>query len=303
VSTGKLRRGAALETITITAHPTAATFKFRGTGTAYYSQGTAKSTFNGTGTLHRGGHFTLSGRGHYIGGTLYRHTSQAFTFTATAPRPPSSAPAPPCSVPAGWHAVAGDADLIVILENQTDPTQEYRYCRYAEPSRGFRLLVKSDSCDLAGTDTCSKIDGVALSYVLYDTSTAVDSPACGGPNPVKDGSSTIYAFNAASRTTVMLAQGQGGITSAGLTPPGVAVWILTDDPCFHPPLQRSETLQTYSINTGAVTTLDTGDPGESDIGPPALANLRLYPCAAGCAANNTVVAWTHDGTWRYQQLS
>jgi hypothetical protein len=300
VRTHKLGRGAIIQTITITAHPSDAIFKFRGTSTAYYPRGTAKSTFTGTGTLQPDGRFTLVGRGQYAGGTLYRHRRGKYSFTATAPPPP---PPSPCAVPAGWRTVASDADLVVILD-QSPPVQEYRYCDYADPSRGFQLLVHSDSCGLEPSVTCSTVAGVALSYVLYDSWTAVDSPGCGGPNPTTDGTSTVFAVDTGSGNTVTLAHGQGGITSAQLSPPGVGAWILTYDQCpFTGGNQRTEALESYSFRTGAVTTLDTGDSGETISSRPSLASLQLYQCGAGCPANTVVIAWTHDGTWRYQQFS
>ena len=47
--------------------------------------------------------------------------------------------------------------------------------------------------------------------------------------------------------------------------------------------------------TGREVTLDTGARGD-------LANPQLYQCAAGCAPGTTVVAWTHDGAWRYASV-
>jgi hypothetical protein len=45
-------------------------------------------------------------------------------------------------------------------------------------------------------------------------------------------------------------------------------------------------------------TLDTAWPD-----PTALANLQLYDCAAACAPNTVVVAWTDNGQQRYAQAS
>ena len=301
-----LGRGTIVLTVTITGHPTPAVFTFRGTSAAFYPHGTTRGAFTGSGTLHPAGRFALAGHGHYTGGTLYRRAQRKYSFTGTAPSPPQPPPPPPpaaCAVPAGWQVVASDAEVVVILY-QSDPMQEYRYCDYAEPSRGFELLVHNDSCDLEVTVTCSTVDGVALSYILYHSSTAVDSPACGGPNPTTDGTSTVYAVDTTSGNMVTLAQGQGGITSAQLSPPGVGAWILTYNQCpYTAGNQRTETLESYSFRTGAVTTLDAGDPGETTNSPPSLANLQLYQCAPGCPANTVVVAWTHDGTWRYEQVS
>ena len=303
VRTRKLGRGAILQTITITGHPTSAVFRFRGTSTAYYSKGTARSAFTGTGTLRANGRFTLVGRGHYTGGTLYRSKRGKYSFTARAPPPPSPPPTPPCAVPAGWHTVASDAEVVVILAQSVD-VEEYRYCNYADPSRGFQLLAHSDSCGLVTSQTCSTVDGVALSYILYHTSSAPDSPACGGLNPFDDGSSTVYGVDTTSGKTVTLTQGAGGITSAQISPPGVGAWILTYNGCAYPGSndQPSETLDSYSFATGTVTTLDTGDPGETLNSPRSLGNLQLYQCATACPGSTVVIAWTHDGTWRYQQV-
>jgi hypothetical protein len=191
-----------------------------------------------------------------------------------------------------------------VIENQPDPlTQEYRYCSYADPSGGFRTLFTNDD-HIQAVVTRSTLDGVALPYILYDTSTAVDNPACGGPQST-EGSSTVYAVNATSGKTETLVRGAAGaVTAAALSSPGVAAWILTSDQCFfnRPNPQRTETLQSFSFRTGTVTTLDTGDPGELTTSPLSLGNLQLYQCGAGCAANTAVVAWTHDGTWRYEQV-
>ena len=300
----RLGRGTIRLTVVITGHPSPATFKFKGTSTAFYPRGTTRGTFTGTGTLRAGGRFALAGRGHYTGGSLYPDARRKYSFTGTAPSPPQPPPPPACAVPAGWKTVAGDAEVVVIEDQSDDPSQEYRYCDYANASRGFQLLVHNDSCGGGATVTCSQVDGVALSYILYHTSTAGDTPACGGANPTIDGSSTVYAVDTGAGSTVTLAHGSGGITAAGISPPGVGAWVLTFDGCwFGGNLQHTETLQSYSFRTGAVMTLDTGDPGESPNSPASLADLQLYQCAARCPANTAVVAWTHDGTWRYEQIS
>jgi hypothetical protein len=98
-------------------------------------------------------------------------------------------------------------------------------------------------------------------------------------------------------------QGAGAITSAKLSPSGVGAWMLTDTPCMTSGNPRYETLEAFSFDSGAVTTLDTGDPDETTSSAPSLANLQLYQCGAGCPTDTAVVAWTHDGTWRYKQVS
>ena len=308
VYTGTVRsglgRGMIYLTVTITRHPSSAVLVFRGTSTAFYPHGTTRGAFTGTGTLHPGGRFTVAGHGHYTGGTLYRHVRSQYSFTGTAPSPPQPPPPPPtpaCAVPAGSQVVASDGEVVVI---QT--SQDYRYCDYAEPSRGFQSLAnteRTEGCAIIGAVAeCAQIDGVARSYILYHTWTAVDSPGCGGPNPITDGSSTVYGVDATSGSTATLAQGPGGITSAGLSAPGVGAWILTQAACWLSGNSRTEVLDSYSFRTGAVTTLDTGDPGETISSPPSLANLQLYQCASGCSGSTAVVAWTHDGTGRYEQV-
>jgi hypothetical protein len=32
-------------------------------------------------------------------------------------------------------------------------------------------------------------------------------------------------------------------------------------------------------------------------------NLQLYQCAVGCRPGTTVLAWTHDGVWRYTTIN
>ncbi|MFL5829067.1 MAG: hypothetical protein ACJ76X_04050 [Solirubrobacteraceae bacterium] len=303
-----LGRGTIVQTITITGHPRPATFMFKGTSTAFYSQGTTKGAFTGTGTLHPGGRFTLAATGHYTGGTLYRHVRSKYSLVGTAPRPPQSPPPPPppptpaCAVPAGSQAVASDAEVIVIFDGQ-----EYRYCAYSEPSRGFQFLARNESCrSIAMSETCATIVGVARSDILYYTTTFFDSPYCNSlGTPVVN--SSVYAVDVASGSTVTLDEGGGSIVSAELSPTGVGAWIRTYAQCTPPGSPnsppRSETLKSVSFRTGAVTTLDTGDPAEAPNSNLSLDNLQIYQCAVGCPANTVVVAWTHDGTWRYDQVS
>lgn len=300
-----LGRGTIVQTTTITGHPRPATFILRGTSTAFYPHGTTEGAFTGTGTLHPGGHFTLSGHGHYTGGTLYRQVRSKYSFAGTAPPPPQPPPPPPtpaCAIPPGSHGVASDAELVVIFDGQ-----EYRYCAYSEPTRGFQSLVRNESCGIfAISTTCATIVGVARSEILYYTTTFVDSPYCDGVGtPIFN--STVYAVDAASGRAVTLDDGGGTIRSAALSPSGVGAWISTYAACTPSTSPsgnaRSEALKSVSLRTGAVTTLDTGDPAATTSSNPSLGNLQLYRCAAGCPANTVTVAWTHDGTWRHEQAS
>ena len=209
-------------------------------------------------------------------------------------------PKPRCVVPKGWQVVVRDAQVVVILY-QADLMQEYRYCNYAYYRRGFRLLVRGDEHCCSATSP--RVDGVFLSDLLYHLTTSVDSPECNSRGePVA--SSTVYAVDTRTGHTESVSEDAGAITSALFSPAGVGAWIVTDYPCdLSGPRTRHESLKVFSFHTRAVTTLDNGDPGETQASAASLANLELYQCAAGCAPNTTVVAWTHDGAWRYAQVS
>jgi hypothetical protein len=218
VRSKKPGRGQIVLTITITAHRTPSTFKFSGTSTAYYSDGTLTANFTGTGTVDRNGHFDLVGHGRYTGGTLHRRGHRSYSFTAVAPAPPPPAPAPPCAVPDGWKVVAKDADVVVIED--TNPfalTDEDRYCSYANPSVGFRTLFTNDE-HIEAVVTYSKLDGIARGYILYDTGTAVDNPTCGRVQATR-GNSVVHAVNAKSGQTETLGRGAGAVTAAGIASP------------------------------------------------------------------------------------
>jgi hypothetical protein len=299
---GKLGRGAIVDRITITGHPTLRTFTFKGMSTDFYSAGTTRSRITGLATMRPNGSLALAGRGRYTGGTdSYRRVRGSYSFTGTAPALPPIRQPPPCAVPAGWKVVASDAQVVVVLRQPDYAIQEYRYCNYAQSSLGFQVLVRNDDSGvLGGEATFSNVDGVALSYLLYHSGTTVDSPACGGP---KISTSDVYAVDTSSGRSEHLWQGPGEIASASLAPTGVGAWLVNDTPCqAFGPQPRQESLQAFDFATGPVTTLDTGDPNETPGSPVSLANLELYPCAAGCPADTTVVAWTHDGAWRYAQV-
>jgi hypothetical protein len=297
----KLGHGAIVDRITITGHPKLTIFTFKGTSTGFYSHGTSRSRITGLATVRRDGSVALVGHGHYTGGTdAYRRVRGSYSFTGTAPALPPIRQPPACAVPAGWKVVASDAEVVVVLKQPDLPIQEYRYCNYAHASLGFQLLARNDDSHfLAGAATYSTVDGVALSYVLYDSVFRVDSPGCGGLGAPSD----VYALDTSSGRIEHLWQGSGQVASASLAPTGVGAWLVNDTPCqVVGPEPRQESLQSFDFATGSVTTLDTGDPNETPGSPVSLANLELYPCAAGCPANTTVVAWTHDGAWRYAQV-
>jgi hypothetical protein len=301
----KLGRGAIIDRITITAHPTQKTFRFTGTSTSFYARGTSKSRISGTMTVQPNGSLALAGHGRYVGGTgLYRRAHGGYSFTATAPALPPLRQPPACAAPARSKLVASDAQVVVVLD-QVNEVQEIRYCNIAKPSLGFRLLATNDyGAALGGSTTITTVDGVAGPNVLYDSGATYDSPGCGG---VGVSSSDVYTLDISSGITRHLWQGPGEIRSGSLAPTGVAAWMTNanDIRCqFEPnPRVRQESLEAYDLSTGTLTTLDMGDPNEMPGSPVPLGNLELYPCAAGCPATTTVIAWTHDGAWRYAQIA
>lgn len=299
----RLGRGAIVDRIRITGHPTPTTFTFTGTSTGFYSRGTSRSRITGSATVQPDGEARLAGHGHYTGGTnAYRRVRGSYSFTGTAPALPPIPQPRPCIVAAGWKVVASDAQVVVVLNQPDWPIQEYRYCNYAHSALGFQLLAHNDDGPLLGGQaTLTTVDAVALSYLVYDSGTTVDSPICGGPRIV---TSDVYALDTNSGRSEHLWQGSGKVASASLAPTGVGAWLINDTPCqgIGPPEPRDESLQAFDFATATVTTLDTGDPNETPGSPFSIANLELYPCATGCPANTTVIAWTHDGAWRYAQV-
>lgn len=300
----KLGRGAVIDSITITAKRSPTTYRFLGTSTGFYSHGTSKSRISGLMTVDPNGSVAFAGDGHYTGGSgSYRRVRGSYAFSGTTPAV-SPLPQPtPCALPAGSTLVASDAQLVVAASAVSDYVQEIRYCNIAQASLGFRLLAQNNSAaELGGSTTITTVDGVAGANLLYHTGGTVDSPACGGVQIV---SSAMDVLNTSSGATQQLWQGSGEITSASLAPTGVGAWLVDANNFFcefgtNP--ARQESLDAYDPGTGAVTTLDTGDSNETVGSPATLGNLELYPCAAGCSATTTVVAWTHDGTWRYAQV-
>ena len=79
----------------------------------------------------------------------------------------------------------------------------------------------------------------------------------------------------------------GPVPPLVLSPRGVAVWIVT-----------RQFTQIEALTIAGPESLDYG-PDPSTV----MANLALYNCAAGCAHNAVIVAWTDNGQQRYAQVS
>jgi hypothetical protein len=79
--------GALVDYVTVTGHPTPATFTFKGTEVGFVALGTFNDSFTGTAIVHSDGTETLVTRGRFTGGSgAYRGATGHFKFTgATAP--------------------------------------------------------------------------------------------------------------------------------------------------------------------------------------------------------------------------
>jgi hypothetical protein len=92
---GSLGSGAASQKVKITAHPTATTYKFKTTSTAFYAHGSITSAITGTATVQSNGSVKLVGKGRYIGGTdTYRGAHGSFTLSGTIPPSNPNKPTP-----------------------------------------------------------------------------------------------------------------------------------------------------------------------------------------------------------------
>jgi hypothetical protein len=92
---GSLGRGAIIQKTVITGHPTLTTYTFKGTSTGFFAHGTTRSAFTGTATAQANGDLTVSGHGHYTGGTgRYVGARGKWSFSGTAPPPAPGKPTP-----------------------------------------------------------------------------------------------------------------------------------------------------------------------------------------------------------------
>ena len=134
--------------------------------------------------------------------------------------------AAPCAVPRGWKVVVSNAQVVVILHQPTYPIQQYRYCNYARSGQGFRLFAwHDDSHYLGGYAIYTTVLGLARAYLLYQSTTYVDSPYCNGTgNPAR--SSQTYVLDTGLGITKTVPQGSGEITSALLSPTGLVASIV-----------------------------------------------------------------------------
>jgi hypothetical protein len=184
----------------------------------------------------------------------------------------------PCSAPHAWRVVASDSDAVVIRSHDQYPT--YRYC--LRPDHRFRLLFHilspGSPAPVSGPPSLRHLSLLRLRgpYVMF-----AELDSTGYTIVLWDlRKSWLAGSNVASPPA------QASPSTVLLSPTGVAAWIAPGDD-----IGKQGAFETLDVLSGTSTmvVLDNGGQYQSD----ALGNLALYGCAAGCAPNATVVAWTH----------
>ena len=199
--------------------------------------------------------------------------------------------------------VARNQQVVVIVE-QVPPFGVWKYCR---PSVGrFRLLVQVGDCGVRvpepPVDPPDRLDALTLAgqYVAYDAVWCSREP----PSSLDDTEHQVRIFDTIRGRAVAATEGEIGPRPSTLllSLGGVATWLRTTDTSPHDVSANwTSEVQALSVHSGQTLTLDSV-PVSGPTDPGGLANLALYQCAAGCAPNTTVVAWTHSGEQRYAQV-
>ena len=205
-----------------------------------------------------------------------------------------------CAVPRGWRVLTQDRYAVVIARRRilivrrpSGQLPNHKYC--SRSGGGFHPVPLS-----GGTGGCGgclgplpdQIRDLRLKgrYLAYD-----DSPRLGGGRNVIG----PYMWIIDTRTGRSRHAGDAGATSqqavatspVELSDDGVAVRIAT-----------------YLRRGGPITVVEALTPSSStwlddDSAPGSITDIQLYDCAAGCAPDTTVVAWTHDGQRRYATVT
>jgi hypothetical protein len=198
-----------------------------------------------------------------------------------------------CAVPKAWHIAAEDAEAVVVAVRGTPQT--WRYC--VRKAGVFRPLARSvnrpSHTDLTGPPDALNsliLSGTYVAYVAnwsdrygtYVDHVIVRNLSTGRVAVMDTGASLNAGYCVQPPRPLLLA------------PAGVAAWQVNAGGCGGHP--TTSAVQALDDHTGSGTTLDSASPGE-------LASLRLYACSAGCPATTTAVAWTHDGSWRFAQIT
>jgi hypothetical protein len=83
-TTNRFGAGAVVDYITMTGHPSANTFTFKGSEIGFVAQGTFRDTFTGKATIQPDGTQTLVTDGRFVGGTgKYRGATGRYAFTGS----------------------------------------------------------------------------------------------------------------------------------------------------------------------------------------------------------------------------
>jgi hypothetical protein len=186
----------------------------------------------------------------------------------------------PCSIPGGWRLVAKDGQGRVDAPRHQPLRPVYDYCNRVGRT-GWRRLVKgpdtrpapSFSFLLAGRYVAYTLQlpaGTSSTMSLWDTRNGQNNTMYVGGNV----SNPVQAFL--------------------LSPHGVAAAITVS--------QQSE-VDTFPGASVEALTLNSSGPVTVTSSPPSdIANLELYDCAAGCAPDTVIVAWTQSGAQQYAQV-
>jgi hypothetical protein len=181
-----------------------------------------------------------------------------------------------CTIPHGWKVVAQD-QYAVVTKQRHEQHPEYDYCSRA--GRRFHRMVDAS------------IFWPVLDLQLKGHYVAYEAESSGDP-----GEAGLWLWDTRSGRASS-APDTPTIPSTPdvvLSPNGVATWIVSWVPAHAVPTTQVEVLTGH-----ADLVLDRVSPP----GAGTLANLQLYDCAAGCAPNTTIVAWTNDGAQRYAAVT
>ena len=222
---------------------------------------------------------------------------------------PTSKPKPRCATPKGWTVFGHNPQAVVIGRRGTatwdagtpyaQPGYPAELGAYCLRSNGrfkqlFVVFLPSDPVTYFGNP---KLSGVEFAYWVVQSY---------GPDLTNF---YLHVWDIATGRESVYDDAGGDYQCRGsefdgpylLSPTGVAAW--RKEWCWYPgvpPTAPLEAVVAYNATSHAFTTLDQVDQ-TSPRGT--LANLQLYRCAAGCPDNSTVVAWTHDGSWRYARVA
>jgi hypothetical protein len=189
----------------------------------------------------------------------------------------------PCAAHRHWVIAAQDSFAVVArLPDRGGAT--YDYCSRTK-GRWVRMTPGQSSPDYGEVEALR----LAGRYVAYETVAAIATPAF-----LCDTSTGQQQVEAKYRVVDASAGPNENFPASDpdflLSPTGVVARIDKGLLAYPPGAVEALTLD------GSVTLDTAGAPSD-------LANLQIYNCAAGCARNATVVAWTNSGVQRYAEVT